>query len=312
MIKGSAVYNLINEILHKYSIAIDLKDTDLVINENDRIIQWSKPAGEILGYNKVSEYLENNLFKSLNPSGETFYHYLPKFCYLKKILKTGKIRFYNLNKFLQSDKTEFRYLLEDLGINFPKFEEQVGNIKNNIFIWCLTKNINSRRHWKEYANNYQGVCIGMIFSILPQRDNRVAFVKVCYEIPFLREIQEQLEQRFHLTLSIRGYSHFAKFYKNKCFDWENEYRFAFDLSQKEIITNSEKHFFNYSNPNQNEIDSLFKISQDDGGLKYLEIPLKNTFFGVAITEVYYANDEQKFRAEKYQPDYGFKLLPIEH
>jgi len=113
-----------------------------------------------------------------------------------------------------------------------------------------------------------------------------------------------------LTLSIRGYSHFAKFYKSKCYDWENEYRMAFDLPQKEVTTNSEKHFFNHSNPKQNEIDSLFKISQDNEGLKYLEIPLKNAFFELAITEVYYVNNEQSEKVKKYQSQYGFEVHPV--
>ena len=302
----SKVYELINNILNKHSISIEIKPyEDLQIIEKEGIIKWNIPIGKGLEHNKISEYLEQQIFKTVEVSEKIFYHYLPKYEYLENIFKSGKIRLNSLNKYRNSDDTEYSQFFKDFGISFSKYEKQFASIKDNNFIWCLTDTINSERHWNIYADNGRGVAIGVKYSLLFKERNIIEFVQVCYDLPFMRELQKELHTHFGLKLDIRGYSYFAKFYKKKCFDWEQEYRLSFDNNQK-IVKDKIDDFVNYNNPQKKNLDNCFTV-QPGKNCKYILIPLNNPFFTLKITDVFCIDDKQMGNAKIYQESYGFKL-----
>lgn len=282
------VTDLFNSILRKHNIEIKLKEyVDLDFYSEVGVVKWFRTDLEkLFPEDKISAYLKKTAFKQVDITKQRFYHYLPKKSFLDEIKKTECIRLYNLNKYLKDngDELEYRHFLNNFGINFPKFEEQITNIKDNIFIWCLTDNFNSA---KQRVNSTDGgVVIEIKSKYLESEPNIVELCTVCYSLDFLEEIQSSLKEKYCLRLEIAGFPLFAKFFKKKYLDWERETRLSFDKTFWDIDKFG-RDFFKHIHLEKTNIDKLFSVKVDsEKNEKYILIPISNNFFEIEIIKEY--------------------------
>lgn len=285
--------SVVNEILSNHNIELTLEPFDLCVDPKNGTVIWNiqgieNPRKE----DKISSYLKKTTFKQIDISSRILYHYLPKGDYHKAIMDTQCIRLYNLNKYLKGDgdKSEYRLFLEKFGISFPNFEKQINDIKDDIFIWCLTDSKDSEKHWEKFADDGKGIVIAIQFKSTKPLSNTVGISDVRYNLEFLEEVQSTLKEKYGLLLEISGFPLFAKYFKPKCLDWERETRLSFD--------NNFWHYakfmhdqFKYENPQRASTGNLFSV-QVDGDEKYIQVPMKNDFFELEIIGVY--DKEQAF------------------
>ncbi|MCC6684685.1 MAG: hypothetical protein IT247_06410 [Bacteroidia bacterium] len=276
------IVNTINSILHKYELGIDIRTSDIIIDPENKIINWR--IRDQFQEDKISTYLRDYEFQNNNqPETKTYFHYLPQ-KFLSKIIN-GNVRFYSLNKFLNQDAKEYKHFLEEHKIDLPKFNEQVDRVKDNVFIWCLSELGESPRHWLEFStqkNTCPGACLELKLSILNNLDGIINFNKVIYRIDFLKEIQNQLFDNWGLKLDVNRSHFFAKNYKSEeNFGWEKEFRLSIDLDLLKIKNLSDELLGNNSDK---EIQKSLFIPKTDkrNGFKYLEFPLNNDFFRIEI------------------------------
>ncbi len=306
------VTSYINQGLKKYGIELCLQDyVDLKVDFGSRIVTWNRTnLHKLLPEDKISTYLKENVFSFRNLSNKTFYHYLPKFEYLLKILSSKKIRLNNLNKYLASedDPSEYRHFLETFGITLPRFEEQITSIKDDIFIWSLTGIPNSHDHWKKYADNGRGVAIEVELEIFSE-NNKIELIPVQYELPFLEDLQKGLLERFGLRLEIHGYVSFAKYFKERRFEWENEIRLCFDNGLWHVDKLLQGIYG--EDPNRKECDHLFTIHTDhEIKEKYILLPLKSNYWNIRIKKIYSVSEEN-FQRCHLDLAKGKHKIPIE-
>jgi hypothetical protein len=101
--------------------------------------------------------------------------------------------------------------------------------RKRIYIYCLTRNPSSR-HWKEYGNNDENICIKYNFK--PKTDNNEAFkygnvyYDNGYDFDFLREINYYVRTEYGLFFNPSGWTRFALFYKRDKYRWEEETRLS--------------------------------------------------------------------------------------
>lgn len=303
------VYALINQILHKHNIELELKTgVDLNIFSGENTIGWNRTNREkLLPIDKISNYIEENIIKPIETSGQILFHYLPNIKFLEDILTLNKIRMYNLNKYLISgDKSEYRHFLETFGVDFPKFEEQIESTKRDVYIWCLTSLENSERHWKEYANNGHGIAISVEFIEFKRKESSFNLVPVNYDLAFLREIQFSLRQEFNAQLEILKYPNFAKYFKHQCYNWESEIRLCLDAEAFNIHCKLQD-FYHNSQDDRQEIESLFNVNFDENNQQYILVPLKNPVFEVHIKNIY-CSKSQKNEIKKLIEDKGIEII----
>jgi hypothetical protein len=270
---------LINGILSKHGINIQLTIYDFKINEIEGVIEL-KDSRPQLG-DKISRYLKENVFKTINPTGKTYYHYLPKLSYLKNILDDG-IRLNCLNKYLTNgDTTELVYFLEKNVYFYPHLKNLIRFLKENIFIWSLTEKRDNHEHWEKFADNYNGVAISLEIEFNSQNTTIIDLQKVCYQINFLEEIQEKLYQTFKLQLLAKWFPSYARYCKDKSYEWESEMRLCLDNTF--LITNKGTGSVNESNISK--YDNLFNIKSENGN-SYITVLLYNQFFKIKIKEIF--------------------------
>lgn len=275
---------LINDILKKHNINLQIKEwVDLYFDIREEDLKYNRDKHKLLPSDKINEYLAVNQFCTINTTGKTFYHYLPKLEFLEKILLNKEIRLYNLNKYRNTgDKTEYQYFLRTFGVVLPNPKEQILYFKHNSFIWCLTNipaDITNHKHWRKYANRGRGVAISLEIDFNSKDKGSVNLVNVCYQLDFLKEIQEKLKKEFNLQLPIINYLLFAKFYKKNCYSWEYETRLCID-----------KTFGKIDIPELKGCNGFFNIQYDKGNY-YISVPLHNSFFKIDIKEIFCTQEQ---------------------
>lgn len=282
------VTNLFNSVFKKHNIPLSIQNyVDLNIDLHDRTIKWNRTeVQKLLAKDKISDYLEQHLFQTVNVQNKTFYHFLPNRRYYDSIINTGKIRLYNLEKYntTGNDINEYSLFLKKNKIKLPGGSNQISRIKDNIFILCLT-DLPSEKHWQNYANNGEGVMASFQFKKMSDTSRIIDVVKVCYEIPFLEELVTKLKQDFDMQLDIK-YPLFAKHYKDKTnYSWENETRLSIDMNHIEPHKVMESSFgikHDYS-------DTLYELAlvkiEDKTKYSFIEIPIKNALFECTVNEI---------------------------
>jgi hypothetical protein len=289
-IKSPDVTNLINSILKRNDIDLKFRSyIDLDIHSIPNVLKYHRTDNRrLIPEDKISSFLERNIFKSLDiTTDRIFYQYLPKRSYVDEIKKTGCIRLYNLNKYINNggDELEYRFFLESFGINFPKFEEQISDIKDNIFIWCLTSESNSKQHWEKFASGCNGVVLAVRFKSMQSTLSSIRLTNVCYSLGFLEEIQHSLKEKYNMRLNVDGYPLFAKCFKQKSFAWENETRLSFDNGLW-AANKAMQDLFKYRLPTTQNIDNMFSVKFDEStNEKYILVPLNNNLFELEIIEI---------------------------
>lgn len=283
------VADTLNGFFLRKSIDLSIKPyVDLDINSDDKFFKWNRTDKKrLIPEDKLSTYLQKSIFKPIEGRAQSFYHYLPKIEYLNEILDTGCIRLYNLNKFLNNnnDPKEFKFFLESFGINFPKYEEQIKSIKDDIFIWCLTKSSNNERHWETYGNKGQGVVVEVNFKFTEVNNGCIQLMNICYDLDFLKELQILTKEKFNKIFDITGYPLFAKYFKEKRFEWENETRLSFD-NNLWYASKAMQAYFKHEFPEAKELNTIFEERIDPFSLeKYILVPLKNSLFEIEIVEI---------------------------
>ncbi len=257
-------------ILFKYN-DVNIKDDVIIIETNKRtngVIKIEYP---------LSKYLKERDFKK-SISGDTFYHFVP-LKYVFKILEERKIRLYNLNKYLKDDSTEFSYLLERLGIELPKPEEQIKKLKENNFVFSCTTNNILDKHWQRFGKTEKVVCLKLKINFTDKENFAIDIRKVAYstELSKLLSLQEYIFNEYNKRLEIQGWSCFAKFTKRGYFDWEEEIRLCFDNIAQPIC-------------NQLGMPSSREKVYCDNGTSYIELPLMNDYFELKVQEVQVRKD----------------------
>jgi hypothetical protein len=288
------IYTLINQILLKHNIDLELRmGVDLNIHKGENLIGWNRSDRKIiLPIDKISDFIDKNILKPIDTPSQNLFHYLPDIKFLENILTKNEIRLYSLNKYLiNGDRNEYRCFLETFGIDFQKFETQIEKIKQDIFIWCLTTQENSERHWNEYANNKSGVAISVEFSKFTRNDNSFNLIPVNYGLDFLSEIHRSLRQEFDVHLEILKYSKFAKYFKQNIYKWESEVRLCLDAESLDIHYKIQDFFKNPTEGRQ-EIQSMFTIYNDENENRYIQVPLKNKIFEIKIKQIFCSKNHE--------------------
>jgi hypothetical protein len=298
------VYKLINNILKKHKVNLQLREYVDLNFQKDNIIGWGRTDfRKLLPTDKISTYLKENFFKPTITKDKIFYHYLPKVEYLEEILINNQIRLNNLNKYLDDgDDSEYYYFLDSFGIEFPKYEAQISSIKDRVFIWCLTNKRNSKKHWEEYAAKGDGIAISIEIIESNFKSGIIEMIPVCYNLDFLKEIQDEFKKEYNLNLEITSYSLFAKFFKKEKYQWESEIRLCFDKAMNHVHDIGLKSFKHIENDKE-ERDEFFTQKSKD----FIFVPLKNSFFEIKVKEIF-CNKKQKEKIERLVKNRNISII----
>lgn len=253
-----------------YDVEIDYKDKSIKI-EQKKIGKFEEPI--------FSHFIKEKHFKKTE--NKLLYHYLDS-KYVKPILD-GKIRLYNLNKYLNKnqDPKEYSYFIERIGLILPNPEKQLNELKKNIFILSCTDEKNSKGHWESFGNenNLDNACI--CFKLNVKKNNSTIDIRnVVYESELTKLfcIQECLFEQFDLKLHIHNFDFFAKYFKRSYYSWEDEIRICFDRASYIL----KKKFSELSD--EIKEDKHFNV-QNDNGYNFIEVETKNDFFELQIDSI---------------------------
>lgn len=265
------------ELIKQYFPDFKFESGDFRIDKKNDVIKIVE-NNEKIEEDLLYKHIEKKYFKKSN-SGDTFYHFVPLKYVFPILEKEGKIRMYNLNKYLKDDSTEFSYFLERLGIKLPKPKEQIKSVKENIFIFsCTTDNI-SDKQWQRFGETEKVVCLKLKINFNGQKNYAFDIRKVAYatELSKLFCLQESIIKNYNKKLEIQGWSCFAKFMKRGYFDWEKEIRLCFDKSISRVC-------------NKIGMPSSDEDVYCDNGTSYIEMQLINDSFELKVEEVQVRED----------------------
>jgi len=278
----------LNSILEKHGVPIKLGDhMHLYIDEEIGLVKWHRSKlDKLLPDDLISNYLNQNLFKSITKTPIVFSHYLSDRKYLKEILETGHLRFYNLSKYVKNnqDEKEYRYLIDLSYPNWPQYEKQIGELQNSAFIFCLTNLQNSDMHLKKYCSDGNGAQVLVKINYLKNAPHIIQLKRVVYEIPFLEEIFFELKAKYGLTLDLQSIVSHAPFVKKSDLSWESEFRLCINTATLDV-NKAIMSYYKHEDPDNLKSEPLLQVKTDEFNNNYILLPLKNHLFEIEITEV---------------------------
>ena len=282
------IYGLIDEIdLSKLTFSI-LGEQFIKFNEKQE-----RRGRNIDGYNEIrikrknpfEIYLTDQLIDRTADQGLFYSFKKPE--HVEEILNTNKIHMSSLSQLKHNDPLEYYELLSIINPFHLKVNERN---KENIFIFCFTKDFRNADFWKTYgknndSNKVENIAIGFRFKKkegLNSVANAIGFHDVIYNynnrFDFIKEIQYKLHNELNKTLCIDPTNLFARFFKRQKFSWENETRLCIDLSQDIPLQNLNKLMTGfYPQSIINHVD----IQEN----KSIKIHLDNPFFNLEISEL---------------------------
>jgi hypothetical protein len=261
----------------------DFNFNDYHINAKNGIVKIEeRKRGKLIPDELLSNYIKERYFSVYTEN--SLYHYLP-INYVENI-ENGKLRLYNLAKYINNgnDVKEFSFFFDKMRILFPKPEQQLKNLVDNIFVLSCTTKRNSDEHWKMFGQN-EGACIH--FNLKIKKDKNVVDVRnVVYESELTKLfcLKQCIKEQFDYELELSNFNLFSKFTKRSFYEWEKEVRICFDNNINKINKKI--------NTLQN--DKYFKIMDDiENRCKYIEIPLQNDFFEIKIKDISYRKEDSE-------------------
>ncbi|QNK78343.1 hypothetical protein H7F37_04450 [Winogradskyella sp. PAMC22761] len=252
----------INSILEKYNIEKRINKSMIRFNADY--------IGNIL-YVKdktLSHIIFNHYFPK--PNKKTFYHYTT-FQNAENIIKSKKLRLYNLNK--RFSDGEFQAFYEEHGMDGYKDGKVIMDvdcstkgIMSDIYYISLTGSGYGTIHnnlWKDFGEDGEG--IRLEFSVTPKTDD---FREVYYSknndetnIPLLKNMFNSIKNKYGKPLNFTNSSKIGSFYIRGKFKNENEYRLI-------IKRDSDDYGAYHLEPN---------VTNNSELISYIEIPFKNKF-----------------------------------
>lgn len=215
--------------------------------------------------------------------------------HVKEIIETKKLYLPSLNVLLQNDPLEY---LDFINITNPFGNNTEFDKKDNIFIYCFTKDFRKGEFWNNYGinkknNKVENIAVGFRFhkkTNLKKLSNTIELRDVIYnlnnEFDFIRELQTKLFYKFKKILYIDSCEYFARYFKREKYNWENEIRLCVDYNQYEFL---QKHSII---PFEYEFENLFERKD-----KYIYVPMDNELFSIEICELICGKDISDFEYE---------------
>jgi len=282
-IKYHAV-NIIKSVAEQHSIEDfnSITQSDLSFDEEYKLISW-QPFKNVLRSqrDKVSVPANKDLFNiyleklfSEDHNGKEYYHFLPRPEFAAQIIENSEFQLASLKQYIKSDKDELFAFVNECGYGIRNREDFFNRVKDNMFILCLTNSELKKRFWKEYANEHKGACMKIKinnFNISKEYDKFIRLSRVLYEIPFLTGLNKQLTEELDVKINPTGSYWAMKYYKMKCFQWEEEIRLGFDndLKTRHDYLNQ---FFYQDEKMPRKISHIFQVYKQPKR-SFLKVPL---------------------------------------
>lgn len=267
-----------------------IKENEFNLHISDKLIHigtnWDKNPIYKLFY-----YLAKNRYKD---EGQ-FYHFFakPEWVFSKSkpnfqknrkstikqnLINNNTIQATSLHSLSSNDHTEYSEFFKRIDVKYI-MDKNFDADKKNKYVFCFTKNWRTERFWREYADDYKGVCVGFRFIVKknsPQFNEtgidgiliRDVYYDSGYDFEFINKLRYEFLKHFNKELFLSGSSRFALFYKREKFKWEDETRLLINTSVSNKIfknnlvgkeefygENDQKRFFF----NLNTDNCLFKL-----------------------------------------------------
>jgi hypothetical protein len=211
-----------------------------------------------------------------NVSNVKLYHY-KRFNIAFDFLKNDCLTISALSNYHNESKDdikEYLHFFEITGLTPDK--SFIDKQKDGFFVLCLTDNNNNDRFWKNYADEWKGLCIE--FEFINKWTESQVFCnyelrKICYDdgdgFKFYKEMQQEIKQEFGSNLiTPGGIAKFAALYKRTKYDWEKETRL---LINWQLFINE-------------KCKTSFSV-ENKYGKKYLKIPFDNELFTIKVKSI---------------------------
>jgi hypothetical protein len=301
------IANIFNSVFTKYSLPLNLDENaikDMCISRILNIDEEDNPLFQHL----------RNLIVTRKGSTDPFYHF-KSFERAKSILIDGNIPASNLSSNSENDFSEYSEFFRRIGafnpfstdnpiekgFNFDKEgKSKIDEWRDDIFILCFTNDFRNPQFWKEYVNNYDGVCLKFQFHFKDHLDSwkydfRNVFYDTGYDLDFINEISHLLRIKNKLVVSPTGYTKFSLHYKRLKYKWENETRLS----------------FNYTN--NKDLATVFTVNNDPKYpvRKFILLPQSNQFFDWKINEIicgYHITDGQMDELRKSGQKHNSEII----
>jgi hypothetical protein len=190
----------------------------------------------------------------------------------KQILSSGEIGACSLFSNWNNDYAEGEEFLRRYGSLYPLIPRDyvpassdsraaigpsnrpVDDLRNNVFVLCMTQSFRNARFWRDYVDCGAGVALELEYSPLTNQKlgtwerldgwlrgevyshDLFELRKVCYDTTgYLFDFLNEISFKFHhlklkeKVLFIPGLTQFAAWYKRGRYRWENEVRIVFDM-----------------------------------------------------------------------------------
>ena len=206
-----------------------------------------------------------------------FYHFL-KYDYALKSVKEKALQFTAMKYFEANDDAEYSEFLRLCGYSEDRIDgDKIDDYKRKLFVLCLTSKSEIERFWTEYAACDKGVCLCLRLSKVDVNtaeywDLRDVVYDDGQHFSFIKSIRDAFRQEFDRELIIDGVDKFARFYKRRKYDWENETRITFNYMSYQQLVNEF--------PIEESKDAQGQVVRE-----FIAVPFKNQFYTLSLDEI---------------------------
>ena len=272
--------NKILELIKAHYPELEIKLHHIKIQKEGKVKIDHRELNKLIPKSIFSDFIKEKHFPKT--SNGSVYHYLPvKFL---NNITNGKLRLYNLNKYLISgqDEEEYSAFINLINLLLPRGEEQLSEIKENIYILSCTDKEDSLKHWNSFGKETPA-CIK--FNYKKKSNHLISDIrKVVYENELYKFfcLLECFKEQFNLFLEIEGWDTFSKHFKRSYFNWESEVRISFDKSRytiKKVMLSA------MGNNSPLVEESYFEVQTDNKGYNFIEVDINNDGFELQIEHI---------------------------
>ena len=194
-----------------------------------------------------------------------------------EILDTGTVQLTALHYLDKKDRAEYSEFFQRTGHFYPLVTGKIDDMKKKSFVLCFTKSSRQEEFWNHYAEQEDGVCLGMRYDIGAKELQRcVEFRDVTYDtgylFDFINEIHYWFRREFEKNPFIEGVLPFARFYKRAKYSWEDESRISFD-------------YYTNTDPPRCNPFPIQIVTENGKNREYIEVPLRNDYFTLSVDEI---------------------------
>jgi hypothetical protein len=183
-----------------------------------------------------------------------------------------------------NDNQEFSYYLKQIGHElalgkpvpeklkeaYPEGFLTIEDMRRGVYAYCFTKTDLNERFWHDYADKHTGVCFKFKYSSTGDRKfygffpsyslrNMIYDNESGNKFGFIQEMNKELKARVGYELMATEAPHFAVYFKQSSFSWEDEIRLSVDVAYLDA---------------RNIEHQIYPKTSQDGKRNFIPIPIK--------------------------------------